>query len=135
MSKKLQDYIHPFSFDYLTKSVIAFLTSACWPWFYLSDTCSPGWSRAYSRRAVKRLCVCVWWPSLKFKWLPTCIFITVALYWKCQPWSRSFQPCNFPAWDTLLPNIATMFEDDMVIWMSVVVHFMLGSTTDDLDYY
>ena len=27
--------------------------------FYLSGTCSPGWSRTYSRRAVKRLCVCV----------------------------------------------------------------------------
>ena len=24
-----------------------------------SGTCSPGWSRTYSRRAVKRLCVCV----------------------------------------------------------------------------
>jgi len=30
------------------------------PGFYLSGTCSPGWSRTYSRRAVKRLCcVCV----------------------------------------------------------------------------
>jgi len=28
-------------------------------WFYLSGTCWPGWSRTYSRRAVKRLCVCV----------------------------------------------------------------------------
>jgi len=28
-------------------------------WFYLSGTCSPGWSWTYSRRAVKRLCVCV----------------------------------------------------------------------------
>jgi len=27
--------------------------------FYLSGTCLPGWSRTYSRRAVKRLCVCV----------------------------------------------------------------------------
>ena len=26
---------------------------------YLSGTCSPGWSRTNSRRAVKRLCVCV----------------------------------------------------------------------------
>ena len=26
---------------------------------YLSGTCSPGWSRTYFRRAVKRLCVCV----------------------------------------------------------------------------
>ena len=26
-------------------------------WFYLSGTCSPGWFRTYSRRAVKRLCV------------------------------------------------------------------------------
>ena len=34
------------------------------PGFYLSGTCSPGWSRTNSRRAVKRLCVCVcvqWW--------------------------------------------------------------------------
>ena len=28
-------------------------------WFCLSGTCSPGWSRTYSRRAVKWLCVCV----------------------------------------------------------------------------
>ena len=28
-------------------------------WFYLSGTCSPGWSWTYSRRAVKRLCMCV----------------------------------------------------------------------------
>ena len=28
-------------------------------WFYLSGTCSPGWSRTNSRRAVKRLCVCM----------------------------------------------------------------------------
>jgi len=27
------------------------------PGFYLSGTCSPGWSRTNSRRAVKRLCV------------------------------------------------------------------------------
>ena len=27
--------------------------------FYLSGTCSPGWSWTNSRRAVKRLCVCV----------------------------------------------------------------------------
>jgi len=26
--------------------------------FYLSGTCSPGWSQTNSRRAVKRLCVC-----------------------------------------------------------------------------
>jgi len=29
------------------------------PGSYLSGTCSPGWSRTNSRRAVKRLCVCV----------------------------------------------------------------------------
>ena len=29
------------------------------PGFYLSGTCSPGWSWTNSRRAVKRLCVCV----------------------------------------------------------------------------
>ena len=34
------------------------------PGFYLSGTCSPGWSRTNSRRAVKRLCVCV---CLKYK--------------------------------------------------------------------
>jgi len=28
-------------------------------WFYLSATGSPGWSRTKSRRAVKRLCMCV----------------------------------------------------------------------------
>ena len=28
-------------------------------WFYLSGTCSPGQSHTNSRRAVKRLCVCV----------------------------------------------------------------------------
>jgi len=28
-------------------------------WFYQSGTCSPGWSQTYTRRAVKRLCVCV----------------------------------------------------------------------------
>jgi len=28
-------------------------------WFYLSGTCWPGWTRTYSRPAVKRLCVCV----------------------------------------------------------------------------
>jgi len=27
------------------------------PGFYLSGTCSPGWSRTNSRRAVKRLCL------------------------------------------------------------------------------
>jgi len=35
-------------------------------WFYLSGTCSPGWSRTDSRREVKRLCVvcaCVTWTS------------------------------------------------------------------------
>ena len=29
------------------------------PWFYLSGTCSPGWSQTNSRTAVKRLCVCI----------------------------------------------------------------------------
>ena len=33
---------------------------------YLSGTCSPGWSRTYSRRAVKRLCVCVWLQVFSF---------------------------------------------------------------------
>jgi len=28
-------------------------------WFYLSGTCSPGWTWTNSKRAVKRLCVCV----------------------------------------------------------------------------
>ena len=41
-------------------------------WFYLSGTCSLGWSRTYSRRTVKRLCVlCVLvWKKLvkKISW-------------------------------------------------------------------
>jgi len=35
------------------------LTFLVLPFWYL--LCSPGWSRTNSRRAVKRLCVCVYW--------------------------------------------------------------------------
>jgi len=47
-----QQMLLPLTISCSSKSrlVLAFL-------IYLSGTCSPGWSRTYSRRAVKRLCV------------------------------------------------------------------------------
>ena len=41
-------------------------------WFYLSGTCSPRWSRTYSRRAVKRLCVCMCNMKAFFDKKPSC---------------------------------------------------------------
>jgi len=41
-------------------------------WFYLSGTCSPGWSWTYSRRAVKRLCVCVCCDDQRTEFLTLC---------------------------------------------------------------
>ena len=50
------------------------------PGFYLSGTCSPGWSRTNSRRAVKWLCVCVYMCFYYVTIMPSMMCICVDQY-------------------------------------------------------